>query len=715
MVHADSPATAPRLRIVVVGGHTGGTSFLSQAKRFTDNATITLLERGADVGYVSCGLAYYAGGLIPSRAELLPMTPATFERRFGVDVRVRHEVIGIDRAHKRIVVRDLETGDCYQIPYDKLVLAPGAVAQRLDSVDPDLPGVFTLRRIHDADGIIDWIEKKRPRHATVIGAGFIGLELAENLKRRGLAVTVIERESHVMPRIDAEMAALLHQHLAAHGAILKLGTTVMRVETGADGLRLALSDATTLHTDMVIVALGLKADTALAAAAGLALGSLGGIVVDEFMRTSDPDIYALGDAIQTRCAITGGDTLCQLAGPISRQSRVAAAHMFGRRIPYPGSMGTFACKVFDRTVAMTGLAEKQLKALGLKYDKVLLPSTHHVAYYPGAKPLFLKLLFNPESGRVWGAQAIGEEGVDKRIDVLATAIAARMTVEDLEYLELCYAPPYGAPKDAVNMAGAMAAGVRRGQKRIMYAENVDAADPSQFVLDTRSPEEFAAGAIPGSVNIPDEEVRARIDEIPRDKHIAVVCAIGIKANNIQRLLELQRYRAYTVMGGYVAWMMTHGCLPGPLKPNAEVAAVTVASERRSGEDRRQTRATDATRRAAEERRVQPDRRQPWQGADVDARGLICPGPLLKAKQRFAVLKAGEQLRVRATDPTFAADFLAWAQHAGARVLSVYASPNQSTVICEKREQLAATRPASANRQACEKGGNSGYVLVGAPG
>ena len=687
MIFSDPHADAAPLRIVVVGGHTGGTSFLSQAKRFSDNAVITVLERGAHVGYVSCGLAYYAGGLIPERATMLPMQPATLEKRFGVSVRTRQDVIAIDRARHCVVVRDLEKGETYELAYDKLVLAPGASALWPEYVDRDLVGVFTLRRIQDADGIIEWIEKQKPRHATVIGAGFIGLEAAENLKRRGLAVTVIERAPQVMPRIDAEMAALLQQHLSAHQVDIKLNTIATRVTTNSSALLVTLSDGTALHTDMVVLALGLKADTALAKAAGLSIGGLGGITVDTFMRSSDPDIYALGDAIQTFCAVTASDTLCQLAGPIGRQSRVAAAHLFGHNIPYQGSMSTFACKVFDRAVAMTGVSEKQLIALNWNYAKVFLPSTQHVSYYPGAKPLFLKLLFDQQTGRVLGAQAIGEEGVDKRIDVLSTAIAAHMTVEDLEYLELCYAPPYGAPKDAVNMAGAMGAGMRRGQKSILYPEQVDGTDPGQYVLDTRSTEEFEASSIPGSVNIPDEQVRSRVAEIPQDRRIVVICAIGLKANNIQRFLELRGYQAYTVMGGYAAWMMAHDRLPIPKKMPTGSASAKLTQDRRRSLDRRQMQSAElnaAEHRPHPNRRLHADRRQPWQGADLDARGLICPGPLLKVKQRLATLKAGEPLRVRANDPSFTADFLIWAQRSGTRVLSVYTSPNSSTVICEKR-------------------------------
>jgi len=683
MTSPHFPPDSASMRVVVVGGHTGGTSFLSQARRFSDHAHITLLERGAHVGYVSCGLAYYVGGLIPDRTTMLPMRPTTLERRFGVEAKVNHDVIAIDRANKRVVVRDLEYGASYELPYDKLVLAPGASAIWPDEIERDLAGVFALRRIQDADGIIQWIEQHQPRHATVIGAGFIGLEAAENLRRRGLAVTVIERTPHVMPRIDAEMASLLHQHLAAHDVELKLRTTVSRVTMNSSSLLVQFSDGGSLHTDMVVLALGLRADTVLTESAGLAIGNLGGIVVDEYLRTSDPDIYALGDAIQTRCAITGFETLCQLAGPIGRQARVAAAHMFGGSTPYKGSMGTFACKVFDRAIAMTGVSEEQLRAAGRNFGKVFLPSTQHVAYYPGAKALFLKLLFDRDSGRVLGAQAIGEDGVDKRIDVLATAMAAGMTVEDLEYLELCYAPPYGAPKDAVNMAGAMAAGMRRGQKRIMYPEELTDTDDRVLVLDTRSADEYAVSHIPGSVNIPDEEVRRRVLELPRDKRIAIVCQIGIKANNIQRFLELQNYEAFTVMGGYTAWMMAMDRLPLPTRPNVHAAE----NRENPTPDRRaliERRLRIGTAPAGAERRFRLGRRLPWNGVDLDVRGLCCPGPILKLRERIGELRPGQLVRVYASDPAFPADLETWAKRTGVRVVHVMTTANESMAICEKR-------------------------------
>jgi rhodanese-related sulfurtransferase/TusA-related sulfurtransferase len=327
------------------------------------------------------------------------------------------------------------------------------------------------------------------------------------------------------------------------------------------------------------------------------------------------------------------------------------------------------------------VSEKQLRALGRDYAKVFLPSTQHVTYYPGAKPLFLKLLFERASGRVLGAQAIGEDGADKRIDVISTAIAAGLTVEDLEYLELCYAPPYGAPKDAVNMAGAMAAGVRRGQKHTMYPEELDGRHDNLFVLDTRSPEEFEASCIPGSVNIPDEQVRACVAELPRDRRIAIVCQIGVKANNVQRFLELQGYDAYTVMGGYTAWMMAMDRLPVPRKAN-RAAAGSFAGDRRAARGERRQRAGASP--TGAERRARPDRRGPWRGAELDARGLTCPGPILKLRERMNQLGPGEFLLVRASDPAFPADLEAWAPRGGAQIVHLYTSPNESTAICRKR-------------------------------
>lgn len=673
------------LKIVVVGGHTGGTSFISQARRFSDEVSIILLERGSYVGYVSCGLAYYLGGVVKNRSTLLPMLPETLARRFGVEVRARHEVVAVDRALKTVTVRDSERDELYSLPYDKLVLAPGAVPARPAIPGAGLPNVFALRRIEDVDAITAWIAETNPRHATVVGGSFIGLEVVENLKRRGLAVTLIERAPQVMPRVDREMAALLHQHLAAQGVEMRLGSTVTGFEPCGDRLKVNVESGDALETDMVVLALGLVPATSLAREAGLEIGDLGGIKVDAFLRTSDPDIYALGDVVQTRCALTGESALAQLAGPITRQARVAAAHVFGWDTAYKGALGTFICKVFDLAVAMTGVSEKTLKKLGRNYRKVIVPATNHVTYYPGAKALYLKLLFCPETGKVLGAQAVGEEGADKRIDVLATAIASGMTVGELEYLELSYAPPYGAPKDAVNVAGAMAAGVMRGGRKLVYAEDLDESGDGLLVLDVRTPAEFEAGTIPGAVNIPDFQVRERFGELPKDRRIVVSCQIGSKANVVQRFLAMQGFDAHTLLGGHLAWMMANDCLPVSTRPVAAAQPPAIREERRKLACRRGREnhgaASDAV--SAAERRAGQDRRRPWQGADLDVRGLNCPGPIMKVREQMGQLDAGDMIRVQASDPAFPKDLAAWCQKSGVTLVHVFCSPTQSTAICRK--------------------------------
>lgn len=684
------------MRIVVVGGHTGGTSFISQARRFSDEASITLLERGAYVGYVSCGLAYYLGGVVKNRSTLLPMLPETLARRFGVDVRAKHEVVSVDRVLKTVTVRDVERNELYSLPYDKLVLAPGATPARPAIPGVGLPNVFALRRIEDVDAITAWIAENNPRHATVVGGSFIGLEVVENLKRRGLDVTLVERAAQVMPRIDREMAALLHQHLAAHGVGMRLGSTVTGFEPQGDRLKVNVENGDALETDMVVLALGLVPSTSLARDAGLEIGDLGGIKVDAFLRTSDPDIYALGDVVQTQCALTGESALAQLAGPITRQARVAAAHVFGRNTAYKGALGTFICKVFDLAVAMTGVSENTLKKLGRDYRKIIVPATNHVTYYPGAKPLYLKLLFCPETGKVLGAQAVGEEGADKRIDVLATAIASGMTVGELEYLELSYAPPYGAPKDAVNVAGAMAAGVMRGGRRLIYAEDLTESAGDLLVLDVRTPAEFEAGTIPGAVHIPDHQLRERFGELPKDKRIIVSCQIGSKANVMQRFLTMQGFDAYTLMGGHLAWMMVNNCLPVPGKPVAGAQASmpgmpAIREERRRlagrrcAEDRRSAgnAVSGAEQRAAQDRRQAGDRRRPWQGANLDVRGLNCPGPILKVREQMGKLSAGDMIRIEASDPAFPKDLAAWCEKSEVTLLHAFCSPTNSVAVCRK--------------------------------
>lgn len=668
---ADAKMGGPR-RVVIVGGHTGGTTFLSQLRRHTEDARVTLLEKGQYVGYVTCGMAHHIGGTVRNRDALLS-DPAFIATRFNADFRLGHEAVAIDRKTKLLRIIDHADRTEYFLPYDKLVLALGARPRVPEGlVGANLPRVHVLRTIADMDAIVATLSEPNIKHAAVVGAGTIGLQMAENLRKRGVGVTLLERSSHVMSHMDRDMGNLLQRAVRAHGVDLRLNAEVIRIEiAAAQRMRVATSSGGTYETDMVMLAAGLAPNVQMAAEAGLAIGALGGIVVDSNMRTSDPDIYAVGDVVESKSAVTGHSLLMQLAGPIARQSRVAAAHIMGKPAEYAGTLGSFAWRIFDETIAATGASEAQLAAIGRAYEKVLIPSTNHVAFFPGVRSLHLKLLFCPESGRLLGAQAVGE-GADKRIDVLATAIAGGMTVHDLVHLELAYSPHFGSPKDAINQAAAMASGVLSGSKRIIHPEHIG-QEEKHFILDIRTAEEVSVGSIPGAVHIPLEKVRDRLADLPGDRLIVVCCQIGIKAHSVQRMLALRGHDAVALMGGYAAWRLWHE----PVQPEeGDARQITVdmfMPDRRSGKDRR----TDSspTRMARHQRQM--NRRNEWTGRELDARGLVCPGPILRLSQFVGGLAPGETFRVLASDPGFPKDLESWCRRVGHQLERVYLAPGHS--------------------------------------
>ncbi|HNY26558.1 MAG TPA: FAD-dependent oxidoreductase, partial [Candidatus Sumerlaeota bacterium] len=508
-------------KLVVVGGVAGGASCAARARRLNEEAEIVLLERGPYVSFANCGLPYHIGGVIEQRDRLLVQTPERLKKMFRLDVRVRHEVIRIDRENHQVGVRDRATGREYTESYDALALSPGA-----EPVRPPIPGVesarvCTLRNMEDMDGILSILGESSTRSAVVVGGGYIGLEMAEALCERGLKVALVELAPQVMGPADAEMAAPLHDELQRHGVNLRLETSVSAFQETENGLEVQLSTGDTLTCELAILAIGVKPEVRLAREAGLKIGALGGIAVDEYLRTSDPAIYAVGDAIETRDFVGGGAALLPLAGPANRQGRLVADHLFGHPRPWRGTQGTAICKVFGLAIALTGSSEKVLKRQGRTYEKIYVHPAHHAGYYPGATQFSLKLLFDPTDGRVLGAQAVGARGVDKRIDVLATAIQSGMTVFDLEETELSYAPPYGSAKDPVNFAAFVAANVLRGDMKVCHVEEVSDPQPHQWLLDVRTGAEVAAGAIPGAHNISVDELRSHLDEIPRDREILV--------------------------------------------------------------------------------------------------------------------------------------------------------------------------------------------------
>jgi NADPH-dependent 2,4-dienoyl-CoA reductase/sulfur reductase-like enzyme/rhodanese-related sulfurtransferase len=547
------------VRLLIVGGVAGGASAAARARRLSEDAEIILFERGPDVSFANCGLPYYAGGEIAQREKLLVTTPERLRTRFNLDVRTHSSVEAIDRASKKVRVRDLSSAKEYEEPYDKLILAPGAAPLRPPISGIDLPGIFTLRNLQDVDRIKATIDQ-RVKQAVVVGAGFIGLEVVENLVRRGVAATVVELQDQVLPPLDKEMTAPIAQTLAKYGVALLLGDSTERFEQSADNLIVHLKSGRRLTAQLVILGVGVRPENKLAVDAGLAVGPRGGIRVNDQLQTSDPDIYAVGDAIEVLDFVLQTPTQIPLAGPANRQGRIAADNILGRVARYRGTQGTAIVRVFDRTAAMTGASEKVLRRASRPYGKTYVHPLHHAGYYPGAEPMTLKLLFEPRTGRILGAQAVGGAGVDKRIDVVAVSIQAGMSVFDLEEVELAYSPQYGSAKDPVNMAGFVAAGMLRGDHPQADIETILAASPDArpVLLDVRTPEEFAAASIPGALNIPIDELRRRLNEIPREREIVAYCQVGQRGYLATRILRQAGFKAANLAGGFKTYQLVQG-------------------------------------------------------------------------------------------------------------------------------------------------------------
>jgi NADPH-dependent 2,4-dienoyl-CoA reductase/sulfur reductase-like enzyme/rhodanese-related sulfurtransferase len=546
------------MKLLIIGGVAGGASAAARARRLSEDAQIVLLERGPDVSFANCGLPYYVGGTIADRQKLLVTTPELLRQRFHIDVRTRSSVDSIDRAAKTIRVRDLATDRVYDEPYDKLILAPGAAPIRPPLPGIDLPGIFTLRNLQDVDRIKQRVDEGI-QHAVIVGAGFIGLELVENFVKRGVATTVVELQDQVLPPLDKEMTTPILETLRKHQVKILLGQSAEAFEAVPEGISVRLKSGERLAAQLVILGVGVRPENKLAVDAGLEVGPRGGIRVNDHLVTSDPQIYAVGDAIEVQDFISGQPTQVPLAGPANRQGRIAADNIFGRNSRYRGTQGTAIVGVFDRTVAMTGASEKSLKRSGLAFRAVYIHPAHHAGYYPGAEAMTLKLLFDPESGRILGAQAVGGPGVDKRIDVLAVAMQAGMTVYDLEEVELAYAPQYGSAKDPINMAGFVAAGLLRGDHPQLDVAAILASptDARPLLVDVRAPQEFAKGTIADAINIPVDELRSRLNELPRDREIAVFCQVGQRGYLATRILRQHGLSASNVSGGYRTYLLHH--------------------------------------------------------------------------------------------------------------------------------------------------------------
>jgi NADPH-dependent 2,4-dienoyl-CoA reductase/sulfur reductase-like enzyme/rhodanese-related sulfurtransferase len=544
------------VKLLIVGGVAGGASAAARARRLSEDAEIVVFERGPDVSFANCGLPYYIGGEIAERDKLLVTTPERLLARFKLDVRTRSSVEAIDRKAKKVRVRDLTSGRDYDETYDKVILATGAAPFRPSIPGMELPSVFTLRHLDDADRIKAQIDRG-VKQAVLLGGGFISLELAENMVRRGISTTVVEKNDQILTPFDEEMTTPIVQELAKRGVTLLLGQAAESVEQTANGLTVCLNSGQRLPAQLVIFGVGVRPENKLAVDAGLAVGPRGGIRVNDHLQTSDPDIYAVGDGIEVKDVVSGDPTQVPLAGPANRQGRIAADNVFGRSVTYRGTQGTAILGFFDRTAAMTGASEKVLRSSNRSFRKVYVHPTHHAGYYPGAEGMTLKLLFDPTTGRLFGAQGVGGAGVDKRIDILAVAIQGGMTVYDLEEMELCYAPQFGSAKDPINMAGFVAGGLLRGDHPQVNVEAVLAAPAAErpFLLDVRTPREFASGHIPGAVNIPVDDLRSRLDELPHDRNIAAYCQVGQRGYLATRILLQSGFSASNIGGGYQTYKL----------------------------------------------------------------------------------------------------------------------------------------------------------------
>lgn len=652
------------MKHIIIGGVAGGATAAARIRRADENAEIVLVEKGKYISYANCGLPYYIGGVIKSRDKLFVQTPEAFSRRFNVDVRTRHEALSIDTERHEVSIRRAD-GTTYTETYDRLLLSPGAEPVRPPLEGIDTEGIFTLRNVDDTDRIHSYLGTHRVRHAVVVGGGFIGLEMAENLHHAGAGVSIVEMADQVMAPVDFSIASHVHRHLMDKGVGLWLGRGVERFTSENGSIKVWLNTGETLSADLVLLSIGVRPSVKLAREAGIELGARG-IKVNRWLQTSSPDVYAVGDAIEYEHPIAGGPWLNYLAGPANRQARIAADNMvYGNREEYEGSIGTSVAKVFDITVGATGLAAKHLKRMGVPYLTSVTTSSSHAGYYPGAFNLTLKLTFAPDTGRIYGAQCVGVDGVDKRIDEIAMLIKRGGTVRDLVRTEQAYAPPFSSAKDPVAIAGYVACNTLDGVMPVVTWRELAAADRSEVCLvDVRTPEEYALGTIDGAVNIPLDDLRGRLGEIGRDSDVIVFCAVGLRGYLAQRILLGRGYRRVrNLAGGYKTYSLaTQKVEPVEGQPCGQAED----SGAESGDMLR-----------------------------LDACGLQCPGPIMQVKNAVDGMKAGQRIEVRATDPGFARDAESWCRSTGNKFVSKTSEGGYHTVVIEKREACgSAVTPAA---------------------
>lgn len=658
------------MKYVIIGGVAGGATAAARLRRIDEKSDILLLEKGKYISYANCGLPYYIGGVIAEREKLLVQTPASFGQRFRVDVRVENEVTAISPQNKTITIRTAD-GREYEETYDKLLLSPGATPVRPPLEGIDSEGIFTLRNVEDTDRIKSYLTEHAVKRAVVVGAGFIGLEMAENLHHAGVAVSVVEMGNQVMAPIDFSMAAPVHQHLIQKGVSLYLEEGVTHFQRSEQGITVFLKSGKTIPADMVLLSIGVRPATALAKQAGLKIGEAGGIWVNEYLETSEKDIYAVGDAIEYPHPLTGKPWLNYLANPANRQGRIVADNMvFGNTVVYEGAIGTSIAKVFDMTVASTGLAAKRLKQWGMEYQSSVTHSASHAGYYPDALPLTLKLTFHPVTGKLYGAQCIGYEGVDKRIDQIAGLIKHGGTVYDLMETEHTYAPPFSSAKDPIAIAGYVASNIITSAMPVITWRELIEQKNKILLVDTRTAEEYSFGTIPGAVNIPLDDLRKRMVEVPRNQPVVVFCAVGLRGYLAQRILMGNGYEnVRNLSGGYKLYSAAVAPLPAPSEVIAQVRNHSVVSK---------------------------------EPLKINACGLQCPGPIMQVKKAMDTLEPGEQVEIVATDAGFARDASAWCDTTGNRLVGSHEKKGRYTVVIEKGEPTAVC-PSSAGAMAVGRG------------
>lgn len=656
------------MKYVIVGGVAGGATAAARIRRNTEKADIILFERGDYISYANCGLPYYIGNVITERERLFVQTPEAFGKRFRVDVRTRSEVTEVNLQKKTVTVRTSD-GDTYVEAYDKLLLSPGASPVRPPLPGIESEGIFTLRNVSDTDRIKTYMQQHAVKRAVIVGGGFIGLEMAENLHHAGAEVAVVEMADQVMGPVDYSMAALVHEHLLQKGVKLYLKQAVESFEPGRNGIMVRFQSGISLDADLVLLSIGVRPETSLAQKAGLKIGEARGIWVDEYLQTSDASVYAVGDAIEYPHPITGKPWLNYLAGPANRQARIVADNMvFGNKVKYEGAVGTSIAKVFDQTVASTGLAAKRLKQMNVPYLSATIHSASHAGYYPGSSQTDIKIVFSPTDGRLYGAQIVGYEGVDKRIDAYALVIKHHGTVYDLMEVEHAYAPPFSSAKDPVAVSGYVAGNILCGKMTPLYWRELRDADLTKVTLvDVRTADEYALGHIDGALNIPLDDLRERIGEIPSDRPVYVYCGVGLRGYLASNILKENGYGdVRNLIGGIKTY-------------KAATAEVKLPGTGESEEDKVRCACNAPATDGSEHSKM----------ICVDACGMQCPGPVLKLKKEMEKLLSGQRLEITATDAGFSRDAESWCRMTGNRIVEVSSHAGKYKVVVEKATSCAA--------------------------